>query len=36
LELQIKAEEFPYQQKAKELEDTVSFYKNKVRTGMIS
>ncbi|PNF20166.1 hypothetical protein B7P43_G18363 [Cryptotermes secundus] len=29
LELQIKAEEFPYQQKAKELEDSVSYYKNK-------
>jgi hypothetical protein len=31
LELQIKAEEFPYQQKVKGLEDNVSFYKNKVR-----
>jgi uncharacterized protein YihD (DUF1040 family) len=31
LELQIKAEEFPYQQKVKELEDDISFYKSKVR-----
>jgi hypothetical protein len=31
LNLQIRAEEFPYQQKAKELEERVSFYKSKVR-----
>jgi len=31
LNLQIRAEEFPYQQKAKELEERVSFYKREVR-----
>jgi hypothetical protein len=31
LELQIEVEEFPYRNKVKELEDSVSFYKNKVR-----
>jgi uncharacterized coiled-coil protein SlyX len=31
LNLQIRAEEFPYQQKVKELEEKVSFYKSKVR-----
>jgi hypothetical protein len=31
LKLQIRAEEFPYQQKVKELEERVSFYKSKVR-----
>ena len=29
--MQIRAEEFPYQQKVKELEERVSFYKSKVR-----
>jgi hypothetical protein len=31
LKLQIRAEEFPYQQKVKELEERVSFYKSQVR-----
>jgi proteasome assembly chaperone (PAC2) family protein len=31
LNLQIRVEEFSYQQKAKELEKIVSFYKSKVR-----
>jgi uncharacterized protein YlxW (UPF0749 family) len=31
LKLKIRAEEYPYQQKAKELEERVSFYKSKVR-----
>jgi hypothetical protein len=31
LKLQIRAEEFPYQQQVKELEKSVSFYKSKVR-----
>jgi len=33
LNLQIRTEEFPYQQKAKELEERVSFYKMEVRHG---
>jgi uncharacterized protein YlxW (UPF0749 family) len=31
LKLQIRAEEFPYQQKVQELEKKVSFYQSKVR-----
>ena len=31
LKLQIRAEEFPYQQKVKELEERVSYYESKVR-----
>jgi hypothetical protein len=31
LDLQVRAEEFPYQQKAKELEERVSFYQSRVR-----